>query len=277
MTDHRLLEIVDTWFSDPKSINEGAYLEICNLLKKNFDSNPDKLKEELEEEKEDKQELLDDYNELMEDRNKVMDDYNKLMDDRNKLMGEYNSCDTRNDILRDMIYATDKSEDSNKKFKNCSMSMTTAHGNATYNEYLEKFRSRHPLHRFWYPVIINFGFTVQTPTNETSIRHTEKDVVWNDIFLLPCYSFHTRAAGFGCSCFGTPSGTDGLRNCTASKSFSHSYMGKTQTWLEPPNPCVTVLEEQYPPGTDKDLYYNEWHALNRHMNCEDNVLSLLFG
>ena len=50
MTDHRLLEIVDTWFSDPKSINEGGYLEICNLLKKNFDSSPDKLKEELEEE-----------------------------------------------------------------------------------------------------------------------------------------------------------------------------------------------------------------------------------
>ena len=57
MSDHRLLEIVDTWFSDPESINEGGYLEICNLLKKNFDSNPDKLKEELEEEKQEKQGL----------------------------------------------------------------------------------------------------------------------------------------------------------------------------------------------------------------------------
>ena len=268
MSDHRLLEIVDTWFSDPKSINEGGYLEICNLLKKSYDSNPDKLKEELEEEKEDKQELLDDYNELMDDRNKVMGEYNKLIDD-------YNSCDTRNDILRDMIYATGKSEYSDKKFKNCCMSMTTARGNVTYNEYLEKFSSRHPLNRFWYPVIMNYGFTVQTPTNEVSIRHTEKDVVWNDIFLLPCYSIHTRAAGFGCSCFGTPVGNDGLRNCTASKSFSYSYMGKSQAWLEPP--ASSAPEEQYPPGTDKDQYYNEWHALNRHMNCEDNVLRLLFG
>ena len=273
MSDHRLLEIVDNWFSDPKSINEGGYLEICNLLKKSYDSNPDKLKEELEEEKEDKQELLDDYNELMDDRNKVMDDYNGLMDDRNKLMGEYNNCDTRNGILLDMIYATEKSEDSDKKFMNWSKSSL---GPGNYNEYLEKFSSRHPLHRFWFPVIMNWAFTVQTPDADApNIRHTEKDVVWNDIFLQPCYSYHTRAAGFGCSCFGTPAGKDGLRNCTASASFNYSYMSQTQTWLQPPNSCGS--KEQYPPTTDPEVYYSKWHALNRHMNCEDNVLRLLFG
>jgi len=230
MTDHRLLEIVDSWFSDPKSINEGGYLEICNLLKKNFDSNPDKLKEELSKEKIKSRNTLHEYNELMDD---------------------YNAHITRHAIILEMIVATDDPEDTDKKF-------TDPYGKdkLNYNEYLAKFKLRDE--RTQYPVIINYGFSYKAPiTNEYIMHYTYDGMVWNDIFLQrSCHTHHTRAA------------------TKTYNSFSQSDNFLTRDWRYPEYESSDWSADQL---ANRKLYYNEWHALNRHMNCEDNVLRLLFG
>ena len=273
MSDHRLLEIVDNWFSDPKSINEGGYLEICNLLKKNFDSNPDKLKEELKEEKEDRQELLVDYNELMDDRNKVMDDrnelmadYNKLMDDYNKRTDEYYDCVTRKGILLSMIMSTEKSEDSDKKFSYHLRPNARGFHDANYNDYLAKLKER--AQRALYPVIIDGGFSFNDPiTNEYIMHHNHDSMVWNDIFLQrSCHTHATRAAGKTADSF-----------CQAAAPVQHTQLEHLQmkyTWGRSWRFWTSICSQN---KVKDERLYGQWHTRNRHMNCEDNVLRLLFG
>ena len=240
MADHRLLEIVDTWFSDPESINEGGYLEICNLLKKNFDSNPDKLKEELEEEKQEKQEL------------KVV--YSNLMDD-------YNDVFTRKSILLNMVLKTDTPTESKKMFENPFYHSDGGPALLDYNTYMDKFKTREE--RLMYPRVGN-SFVCVTPdhhhifhTHDGHHRTNVNYLVWNDIFLQrPSHSYGTRL------------------NAKTYRSFKQLDSTDSSKWVQPPSQsyiygglcCAWNTKE-----------YLEWHALNRHMNCEDNVLRLLFG
>ena len=242
MADHRLLEIVDTWFSDPESINEGGYLEICNLLKKNFDSNPEKLKEELEEEKEDKQELMNDYNELM---------------------GKFNDMLTRKGILLNMIVKTDTPTDTKKMFENPFYHSDGGHELLDYNTFMDKFKTREE--RLTYPRVGN-SFVCVTPdydhifhTHDGHHRTNVNYFVWNDIFLQrPSHSYGTRL------------------NAKTYRSFKQLESNDlySSKWMQPPSQSY-IYGGLYCGYNTKE--YQTWHNLDRHMNCEDNVLRLLFG
>ena len=242
MSDHRLLEIVDTWFSDPKSINEGGYLEICNLLKKNFDSNPDKLKEELEEEKQEKQELKDDYNELM---------------------GNFYDMLTRKGILLNMIVKTDTPTDTKKMFENPFYHSDGGPTLLDYNAFMDKFKTREE--RLMYPRVGN-SFVCFPPDDYDHIFHPDGHIepndnylVWNDIFLQrPPHSYGTRL------------------NAKTYRSFKQldSNDSPSSKWMQPPSQSY-IYGGLYCAWNRKE--YLTWHNLDRHMNCEDNVLRLLFG
>ena len=238
MADHRLLEIVDTWFSDPKSINEGGYLEICNLLKKNFDSNPDKLKEDLFLVQKEKQELKNDYNGLMD---------------------EYNDMITRKSILLNMIVKTDTPTETKKMIKNPFYHSDGGPTLLDYNTLMDKFKTRKE--RLMYPWV-GTSFICVTPDCEY-IKHIDGSIssgfhqVWNDIFQQrPSHSYNTRI------------------HAKTYRSFKQSDSADTHKWVQPA--CHAYTYRGLSSALDiKD--YQEWHDLDRHVNCEDNVLRLLFG
>jgi hypothetical protein len=242
MADHRLLEIVDNLFSDPESINEGGYLEICNLLKKNFDSNPDKLKEEL-----DQAVLL--ILELKVNYSDLMDDYNDML--------------TRKGILLNMIVKTDTPTETKKMFENPFYHSDGGPTLLDYNTFMDKFKTRDE--RRMYPRVGN-SFVCFPPDDYDHIFHPDGHIepndnylVWNDIFLQrPSHSYDTRL------------------NAKTYLSFMQldSNDFYSSKWVHP-------TRQSYIYGGLRCAYntkdYQEWHDLDRHMNCEDNVLRLLFG
>ena len=161
-----------------------------------------------------------------------------------------------------MILKTDTPTETKKMFENPFYHSDGGSALLDYNTYMDKFKTREE--RLMYPRIGNSFVCITPVVDEEHITHADvrlgaNYLVWNDIFLQrPSHSYDTRL------------------NAKTYLSFKQldSNDFYSSKWVHP-------TRQSYIYGGLRCAYntkdYQEWHDLDRHMNCEDNVLRLLFG